>query len=56
MGSNGCSSDAQILNDCQLKQRVLNWTMGFPNADPLPGDDKVMPYFIVVDDAFALRT
>ena len=29
---------------------------GFPHVDPLPGDDIDMPYFIVVDDAFASLT
>ena len=28
----------------------------FYDADPLPGDDTDMTYFIVADDAFALET
>ena len=52
VGSNG----AQIFNECQLKQSILDETIGFPDADPLPGDDRDMPQFIVADDAFQLRT
>ena len=48
--SNGCCSEAQIFNVCQLKQ-ISDGTIGFPNADPLPGDDRDMSH-----DAFALRT
>ena len=45
IGSNGCCSNTNIYNACQLD---------FP--DPLTGDDRDMPYFIVANDAFALRT
>ena len=35
-----------------LKLRQL----GLPEPDPLPNDDQPMPYYIVGDDAFALKT
>ena len=38
----------------ERKQSILEETIGFP--DPLPGDDRDMPYFIVANDTFALRT
>ena len=47
MGNNGCYCDAQIFNHCQLKHSILDKTIGFPDADLLPGDDKDMPYFIL---------
>ena len=47
---------AQIFNECQLRLNVMDGTIGFPDADPLPGDDKDMPYFILTDDVFAWRT
>ena len=52
MGSNGCWSDAQVFNECQLRQSVMHGTIGFPDTDPLPVDDRDMPYFFVADDAF----
>ena len=30
--------------------------MGFPEPPPIPQDDKPMPYFILGDDAFGIRT
>ena len=34
----------------------MDGTIGFPDAEQLPGDHTDMPYFIVADDTFALRT
>ena len=51
VGSNGCCFDVQIFNACQLRQSVMDGTISFPDADPLPGDDRDMPYFIMADDA-----
>ncbi len=31
-------------------------TRPFPDPEPLPGDDRNMPYFFVADNAFQLRT
>ena len=42
------------IKDC-TDEEILE-TIGFPDADPLPGDDRNMPYFIVADDVFALST
>lgn len=56
VGANGSSSDAQVFNNSDLKKAIEDGTTGFPAADPFPGDDRPMPYFIIGDDAFALRT
>ncbi len=56
VGQNRSSSDAQIFNQCELKEAIEDRTIGFPHADPLPDDDRLMPYFIIGDDAFALKT
>lgn len=56
IGSNGSASDAQIFNNCELKGAIENGTIGFPEPEPLPNDDRDMPFFLVGDDAFALKT
>ena len=56
VGTNGSSSDAQIFNDCDLCSGIIDGTLDVPDAEPLPGDDRDMPYFLIGDDAFSLRT
>ncbi len=52
----GSSSDAQIFNQCELKEAIEDRTIVFPPEDPLPKDDRSMPYFILGDNAFTLKT
>ncbi len=54
--ANGTSSDAQIFEDCGLKQAIDQHVIGFPPPDHLPDDDRDTPYFFVGDDAFLLCT
>lgn len=56
VGTNGAASDAQIFNDCELRECIEDGTIGFPPPENMPGDDRAMPYYIVGDDAFPLRT
>ncbi len=56
VGQNGSSSDAQIFNKCELKEGIEDGTIGFPPEYPLPKDNRQMPYFILGDNAFALKT
>lgn len=56
VGANGASSDAQIWNGSDLQELIEQKKMGIPEPEPLPGDNQPVPYFIVGDDAFALRT
>ena len=51
-GVMGCCNDAQILNECQLKESLVDGPIGFPDTDLLLGDDRDMSYFIVADDGF----
>lgn len=55
VGANGSSSDAGVFNQSTLRAALEDNTIGFPKPDPLPGDDRDFPYFIVGDDAFPLR-
>ncbi len=56
VGANGTSSDAQIFEDCGLKEAIDHQVIGFPPPDHLPDDDRDTPYFFVGDDAFPLHT
>lgn len=55
-GSNGACSDAQIFNDCELKEMVETGMLSLPADEPLPDGDTDVPYFFIGDDAFALRS
>lgn len=56
IGSNGSVSDCTVFNRSNLKDALEAGNMGFPPDEPLPQDDEPMPYFLVGDDAFPLRT
>ena len=52
VGANGTTSDCSVFNHSRLKTALENGDMGFPEPDPLPD----MPYFLIGDDTFPLRT
>ena len=55
VGSNGSASDAQIFNSCELKPLLEDGRIDFPQPEPLPHDDRPMPFFFIGDDAFHLK-
>ena len=56
VGANGSAGDAQVFNSSELREGFEQGFINVPAAEPLPGDDQNMPYFLAADDAFALRT
>ena len=56
IGDAGSCSDGQIWNHCDLQAALSTGVLGVPVADPLPGDNVNTPYFIIADDAFAMKT
>lgn len=55
VGAPGAASDAQLWNKSALQDAVISNTIGIPEPEPLPADDRQMPYFIIGDNAFALN-
>ena len=55
VGSNGAARDAQVFNGGELKEAIDKGAINMPPPEPLPDDDKDMPYFIIADDAFAFK-
>lgn len=56
VGTEGSCSDAQIFNQSELKERIEDGSIGFPEAEPIERGGPNLPYFILGDDAFALKT
>jgi hypothetical protein len=56
IGEPGSAGDAGIFNDSDLKRGIESGKIRLPPPEPLPGDDKDVPYFIIGDDAFGLKT
>ena len=55
-GTEGSCSYGQIFNASQLKRRIEDDRIGFPDPAPITQGGPDVPYFILADDAFALKT
>jgi hypothetical protein len=55
-GSQGRCSDSGVFRESQLQKALEDRTLGVPPSRPLPGRKENMPYVIVADDAFPLRS
>ena len=56
IGSNGSVSDTTVFNECGLSQALNANIIALLEPKPLPRDDHPLPFFMIGDDAFALRT
>lgn len=56
VGANGSCSDGGVFKDSGLWESLEEGHAGLPDPEPIPGDDHPLPYSIVADDAFGLRT
>ena len=56
VGTGGSCSDAQIFTTCRLKRKIDDDTIGFPDPAPITQGVQDVPYFILADDVFALKT
>ena len=53
-GSSGSSSDAQIFNRSDLREKIKDGTLGLPPSEPMGEGGPDLHYFLLGDDAFAL--
>ena len=51
----GSSSDAQIFKHSDLRHKIKNGTIGFPESESLVDDGPKVHHFILRDDAFPLK-
>ena len=56
IGASASGSDGGVFAETDLKATLEDGSIGLPEPSPLPNDDKPMPYHIVADDAFPLKT
>ena len=56
LGAMALQSDCAVFNRSNLKAALEAGSIGFPPDEHLPQDDEPMPYFLMGDDAFPLRT
>jgi len=56
IGQTGSGSDAGIFNESPFKAAIEAGTLNLPEADPVPYGDQPVEYFLLGDDAFALKT
>jgi len=55
VGCNGRISDGGVFNKCSFAKAMNRNLLNLPEPCPLPGRTKPIPYFLVADDAFAMR-
>ena len=56
VGANGSASDGGIFQVTPLREALDNRVAGLPDPESLPGDVRPVPYFIVGDNAFPMKT
>ena len=56
VGTAGSCSDAQIFNTCHLKRKTDDGSIGFLDPAPITQGGRDVPYFILADDALAIKT
>lgn len=55
-GTQGRISDGGVFSATTLYKRLESKTFNLPEPTALPGDNEVMPYFMIADEAFPLRS
>lgn len=56
IGRTGCASDAQVWEQCDLLHKIKNNRIRRPGRAPIEQGGRLLEYFFLGDDAFALKT
>ena len=56
VGAEGSAGDGGTWSRCGLSRALEDGRVGLPEPKALPNDDKPIPFHLVGDDAFALKT
>ena len=56
IGDIGRQSDGSVYGSCHLGYAIENNKLNVPSPTKLPNSEKIMPYVLVADDAFGLKT
>ena len=56
IGTEGSFPDAQTFNHGELREKIEDGSKGFPEAEPIEPGGPDLPYVLLADDAFALKT
>lgn len=56
VGCNGRVSDRGVFRGSTLQESLEQRTANIPQPTPLPGTDMTMPFFVVADEAFPLKS
>ena len=56
VGTNGRVADGGVWNKCSFLKSLERGSLGVPDCKPLPFGQELVPYVVVADDAFALRS
>lgn len=56
VGCNGAGSDGGVFELCSFRKGLEKGYLHLPLPDALPNSETVMPYFLVGDEAFPLKT
>ena len=56
IGTEGSCSDVQIFNISEMRNKIEEGSVDFVEAEPIEPGGPDIPFFILADDAFALKT
>ncbi|XP_065665346.1 uncharacterized protein LOC136086784 [Hydra vulgaris] len=56
IGDSGRQSDGSVFNNCSLGYAIENNKLNIPDPEKIGNSDKILPYVLVADDAFGLKS